>query len=196
MWSEVDSSMTLQALLGPRDRRFLSRFLKKLIIHPALLRGRERCTYPLPKQFPLSLGRPSRGLLLLCLPPIDGEQDGQGGLPTPISTAPLLEAAAVRERGWMQGAALGDEQAGRCNRQTGGGSNCPPRQEVLDRLSLLLCSRELLGHVTGCVAEEASLGYRNLEEPTLSASLCQPDTARGGAPGPQVWTSHDPETVP
>ncbi len=202
MWSEVDSSMTLQALLGPRDRnnRFLSRFLKKKkqIIHPALLRGRERCTYPLPKQFPLSLGHPSRGLLLLCLPPVDGGQDGRGSLPTPSSTAPLLEAAAdaVREQGWMQGAALGDEQAGRCNRRTGGGSSCPPRQEVLDRLSLLLCSRELLGQVTGCVAEEASLGYRNLEEPTLSASLCQPDTARGGAPGPQVWTSHDPETVP
>ncbi len=105
-------------------------------------------------------------------------------------------ADAVREQGWMQGAALGDEQAGRCNRRTGGGSSCPPRQEVLDRLSLLPCSRELLGQVTGCVAEEASLGYRNLEEPTLSASLCQPDTARGGAPGPQVWTSHDPETVP
>ncbi len=174
MWSEVDSSMTLQALLGPRDRdnRFLSRFLKKKqIIHLALLRGRERCTYPLPKQFPLSLGRPSRGLLLLCLPPVDGGQDGQGGLPTPSSTAPLLEAAADAER----------------ERRTGGGSSCPPSQEVLDRLSLLL---------TGCVAEEASLGYRNLEEPTLSASLCQPDTARGGAPGPQVWTSHDPETVP
>ncbi len=77
---------------------------KNQIIHPALLRGRERCTYPLPKQFPLYLGRPSRGLLLLCLPP----------------------------------------------------------------------------------AEEASLGYGNLEEPTLSASLCQPDTARGGAPGPQL----------
>ncbi len=201
MWFEVDSSMTLQALLGPRDRnnRFLSRFLKKkLIIHPALLRGRERCTYPLPKQFPLSLGRPSRGLLLLCLPPVDGGQGGRGSLPTPSSTAPLLEAAAdaVLEQGWMQGAALGDEQAGRCNRRTGGGSSCPPRQEVLDRLSLLPCSRELLGQVTGCVAEEASLGYRNLEEPTLSASLCQPDTARGGAPGPQVWTSHDPETVP
>ncbi len=182
-------------------------FWKKQIIHPALLRGRERCTYPLPKQFPLSLGHPSRGLLLLCLPPVDGGQDGRGGLPTPSSTAPLLEAAvdAVREQGWMQGAALGDEQAGRCNRRTGGGSSCPPRQEVLDRLSLLLCSRELLGQVTGCVAEEASLGYRNLEEPTLSASLCQPDTARGGPQvwtqvdhrcGPQVWTSHDPETVP
>ncbi len=94
---------------------------------------------------------------------------GQGGLPTPSSTASLLEAAAdaVRERGWMQGATLGDEQAGRCNRRTGGGSSCPPRQEVLDHLSLLLCSRELLGHVTGCVAEEASLGYRNLEEPNF-----------------------------
>ncbi len=124
VWSEVDSSMTLQALLGPRDRdnRFLSRFLKKKqIIHPALLRGRERCTYPLPKQFPLSLGCPSRGLSLLRLPPVDGGQDGRGGLPTPSSTAPLLEAAAaaVREQGWMQGAALGDEQAGRCNRRTG-----------------------------------------------------------------------------
>ncbi len=153
---------------------------------------------PSPEAVPSLSGSPSRGLLLLCLPPVDGGQDGRGGLPTPSSTAPLLEAAAdaVRERGWMQGAALGDEQAGRCNRRTGGGSSCPPRQEVLDRLSLLLCSRELLGQVTGCVAEEASLGYRNLEEPTLSASLCQPDTARGGAPGPQVWTSHDPETVP
>ncbi len=164
MGSGVDPSMNLHALLGPRDRdnRFLSRFLKQQIIHLALLRGRERCTYPLPKQFPLSLGRPSRGLLLLHLPPVDGGQDGRGGLPTPSSTAPPLKAAAdaVRERGWMQGAALGDEQAGRCNRRTGGGSSCPPMQKVLDRLSLLLCSRELLGHVTGCVAEEARRGRR------------------------------------
>ncbi len=35
-----------------------------------------------------------------------------------------------------------------------------------------------------------------LRKLTLSASLCQADTARGGTPGPQVWTSHDPETVP
>ncbi len=159
MGSGVDPSMTLHALLGPRDRDncFLLRFLKQQIIHPALLRGRERCTYP------LFLGRPSRGLLLLHLPPVDG---GQDGLLMPSSTAPLLKAAAdaVRERGWMQGATLGDEQAGRCNRRTGGGRSCPPMQDLLDPLSLLLCSRELLGHVTGCVAEEASLGYRNLEE--------------------------------
>ncbi len=179
MWSEVDSSMTLQALLGPRDRdnRFLSRFLKKTDYPPGPPPGEGEMHLPSPEAVPsLSLGRPSRGLLLLCLPPVDGGQDGRGGLPTPSSTAPLLKAAAdaVREQRWMQGTALGDEQAGRCNWRTGRGSSCPPRQEVL----------------------EASLGYRNLEEPTLSASLCQPDTARGGAPGPQVWTSHDPETVP
>ncbi len=85
------------------------------------------------------------------------------------STSPLLKATAdaVQERGWMQGAALGDEQAGHCNRRTGGGSSCTPRQDIMDRLNLLLCSRELLGHVTGCVTEEASLGYRNLEEPNF-----------------------------
>ncbi len=83
---------------------------------------------------------------------------GAACLPTPSSTTPLLKAAAdaVQEQG-----ALGDEQAGRCNRWTDGGSS------VLDCLSLLLCSRELLGHVTSCVAEEASLGYRNLEEPNF-----------------------------
>ncbi len=122
---------------------------------------------PSPEAVPsISLGRPS-------WPPSTGGKRSskrpRGGLPTPSSMAPLLKAAAdaVWERGWMQGAALGDKQAGRCNRQTGGGSSCPPRQKVLDHLSLLLCSRELLDHVTGCVAEEASLGYRNLEEPNF-----------------------------
>ncbi len=200
MWSEVDSSMTLQALLGPRDRdnRFLSRFLKKTDYPPGPPPGEGEMHLPSPEAVPSLSGSPVPRPLAPLLTASGRGQDGRGGLPTPSSTAPLLEAAAdaVREQGWMQGAALGDEQAGRCNRRTGGGSSCPPRQEVLDRLSLLLCSRELLGQVTGCVAEEASLGYRNLEEPTLSASLCQPDTARGGAPGPQVWTSHDPETVP
>ncbi len=90
-----------------------------------------------------------------------------GRLPTPSSTAPLLKADAMPELGWTQGATLDDEQVGHCNRRTCGGSSCPPRQDVLDRLSLLLCSQELLAHVTSCVAEEASVGYRNLEEPNF-----------------------------
>ncbi len=61
------------------------------------------CSYHLPMQFPLSLGRPSRGLLLIRSPPIDGGQDGQGGLPKPSSTASLLKADAVRERGRTHG---------------------------------------------------------------------------------------------
>ncbi len=144
MWSEVDSSMTLHALLEHRDRdnRFLSRKKKK--------KKKKRLS-----------SRPSSG-------------GGRDALTLSRSSSLSLWAGAAfggccgcRCGGWMQGAALGDEQAGRCNRRTGGGSSCPPRQEVLDRLSLLLCSRELLGHVTGCVAEEASLGYRNLEEPNF-----------------------------
>ncbi len=55
-----------------------------------------------------------RPLALPLTARFDGGQDGRGGLPTPSSTAPLLEAAAdaVREQGRTQGAALGDEQAG------------------------------------------------------------------------------------
>ncbi len=133
---------------------------------PALLWGRERCTYPQPKQFPLSLGSPSRGLLPLLLPPVDGGQDGRGGLPTP-SSALLFEDCC-----WC---GAGADAVGRPRRRAGWAlqlvdgwsSSCPPRQEILDRLTLPLCSPELLGHVTGCVAEEASLGYRNLEEPNF-----------------------------
>ncbi len=149
MWSEVDSSMTLHALLGPRDRdnRFLSRFLKKQIIHPALLRGRERCSYPLPKQFPLSLGRPSRGLLLLRLPPVDGGQDG-------------------RDRFWRL-------LRMRCG--SGGGCRGRPRRRAGWALQPADGWRQQLPAEAGSVrspqsapvAEETSLGYRNLKEPNF-----------------------------
>ncbi len=63
---EVDPSMTLHVLLGSRDRdnRFLSRFLKQQIIHPALGGGRDELTF-------------SRSSFLSLW----------GGLPTPSSTA-------------------------------------------------------------------------------------------------------------
>ncbi len=82
----------------------------------------------------------------------------------PSSTAPLLKAAAdaVRERGWMQGAALGERAGWALQPADGWRQQLPAEAGRIDRLSLLLCSQELLGHVTGCIAEEASLGYRNL----------------------------------
>ncbi len=68
---------------------------------------------------------------------------------------------------WKAGTWPMADRGGCLSARTGGGSSCQPRQDMLDRLSLLLCSRELLGHVTSYVAEEASLGYRNLEEPNF-----------------------------
>ncbi len=65
------------------------------------------------------------------------------------------------------GAALGDEQAGALQPADGWRQQLPAGQDVLDRLSLLLSSRELLGHALDCVAEEASLGHRALEEPNF-----------------------------
>ncbi len=184
--------MTLHALLVNRDICFLLRFLKQQIIHLALLRGRERCTYPLPKQFPLSLGHPSRSLLLLRLPPVNGGQDGRGGLPTPSSTAPLLKAAAGVDAG-SRSATI------RLGAATGG------RVEAAAARRGRTC---WIASVYSCAAGNcwAMLPVGSPKRPvwdtgtlrnrTMSVSLCQPDTARGGAPGPQVWTSHDPETVP
>ncbi len=62
VWSEVDSSMTLQALLGPRDRdnRFLSRFLKKnrLSTRPSSGGGRDALTLSRSSSLSLWAARP------------------------------------------------------------------------------------------------------------------------------------------
>ncbi len=54
MWSEVDSSMTLQALLGPRDRdnRFLSRFFEKTDYPPGPPLGEGEMHLPSPEAVP------------------------------------------------------------------------------------------------------------------------------------------------
>ncbi len=73
MGSGVDPSMTLHALLGPRDRDncFLSRFLKQQIIHPGPFPGEGEMHVPSPEAVSTLPGRCS--------------------LPTPCSTAPLFE---------------------------------------------------------------------------------------------------------
>ncbi len=56
-----------------------------------------------------------RPLALPLTARFDGGQDGRGGLPTPSSTAPLLEAAAdaVREQGRTQGPPSATSRGGR-----------------------------------------------------------------------------------
>ncbi len=61
MWSEVDPSMTLHALLGPRDRdnRFLSRFLKtRLSTRPTSGGGRDALTLSRSSSLSLWVARP------------------------------------------------------------------------------------------------------------------------------------------
>ncbi len=88
---------------------------------------------------------------------------------TGARTGGALSTALLFEGGCGAGADAGGcprRRAGWALQLTNGwSSSCPPRQDMLDRLTLLLCSQELLGHVTGCIAEEASLEYRKFEEP-------------------------------
>ncbi len=87
---------------------------KQRIYHPALLRGKERCSHHLLKSSPnhLRVARPRASCSWLCRPSWRGP--GRAGDPAYdwLHGAAWVEAvAAVRERGQSQGVALGDEQA-------------------------------------------------------------------------------------
>ncbi|KTF81741.1 hypothetical protein cypCar_00028108 [Cyprinus carpio] len=102
-----------------------------------------------------------------------GGLDRRGGLPMPSSMAPLAQSCCGCGVGaWVDAGSLPQRRAGWGVRPADGWrQQLPPGQDVLDRLSLLLCSIEMLGHVFDCVAEEAGLGHMDLEELNLSASL-------------------------
>ncbi len=75
----------------------------------------------------------------------------------------------------------------------GWSSSCPPRQDICWIASLCSCAtRNCWAMLPVASPKRPVWDTGTLRNRTLSASLCQPDTARGGAPGPQVWTSHDP----
>ncbi len=77
MWSKVDSSMTLHALLGPRDRDncFLSRFLKKTDYPPGPPPGEGEMHLPSPKAVPSLSGSPVPRPLA---PPLTASRRGPG----------------------------------------------------------------------------------------------------------------------
>ncbi len=86
MWSEVDSSMTLQALLGPRDRdnRFLSRFLKKKNDYPpGPPPGEGEMNLPSPEAVPSLSGSPVPRPLA---PLLTGSRRGPGRAGRPAYT--------------------------------------------------------------------------------------------------------------
>ncbi len=86
VWSEVDSSMTLQALLGPRDRdnRFLSRFLKKKTDYPpGPPPGEGEMHLPSPEAVPSLSGLPVPRPLA---PPLTASRRGPGRAGRPAYT--------------------------------------------------------------------------------------------------------------
>ncbi len=85
MWSEVDSSMTLHALLGPRDRdnRFLSRFLKKTDYPPGPPPGEGEMHLPSPEAVPSLSGSPVPRPLA---PLLTGSRRGPGRAGQPAYT--------------------------------------------------------------------------------------------------------------
>ncbi len=92
---------------------------------------------------------------------------------TPSSTAPLLKAAAdvVRERVDARGRPR--RRAGWALQPTDGWR----QQDVLDCLSLLLCSRELLGHVTGYVATTEGGEGGGVSRSVSGSKRCRPPEA-------------------
>ncbi len=204
VWSGVGPSMTLHVLLGPRGRenRFLSRlllffFLNQKILRPALLRGRERCIHHLLKQSSFPLGRPSWGLLLFRSPPgLTGAWTGGAACLRP----------AQRHRFWRllrMRCGSRDGCRGRPRRRAGWGAAASGRVEAA------------AARWAGCVGSPQSApkqprtagpcsrlcrrrGQSGTQGP-WGTELCQhphvDQTQPGDAPGPQVWTSHDPKTT-
>ncbi len=143
-----------------------------------------------------SLGRPSQGLLRLP-PGLAGAWTGWASCLWPAPRRRTVEGCC---RGVGAGAAAG----GRPRRQAGWGAaaGVEAAAGILRRMMCLIAS------VCFCAAENcwAQLSTVSPKRPVCdmgafmglflsSAPSCQWDTARDGAPGPQAWTSHDPETV-
>ncbi len=131
---------------------------KQKILHPALLRGRERCGHHLPMSslLPLWVARLRASCTRACCQVWQGP--GRAGRPAcdRLHDAAWWKAAtAAWERGWPQGVPTATNRLRGCSR--GGRSRIPPTHGVFERLSLLLCCRELLGKALDSVAEEAGL---------------------------------------
>ncbi len=135
------------------------------------------------EQFPPSLGRPSQGLLHLRLPPgLAGAWTGWDGLSVTGSTTPQGGRLLPRRGsgGGHRGAPMAMSRLRGCSR-SGSSSGFPPAHDVLDRLSLLLCCRKLLGTALDSVAEKAGLWHRSIQELylllLLHVSETQPEMA-------------------
>ncbi len=149
------------------------------------------------QQFPPSLGRPSQGLLHLRLPPgLAGAWTGWASCLWPAPRRRTVEGCCRGVgAGAATGGAHGDEQAEELQPQwkqqrVSSGTWCawsPQSASVLPKTA---------GHSSRQRRRRGRSVTREHSGTVPSpAPSCQWDTARDGAPGPQAWTLHDPETV-
>ncbi len=128
------------------------------------------------EQFPPSLGRPSLATRF------GGGLDGLGVLSVTGSTTPHGGRLLPRRGsgGGHRGAPTATSRLRGCSR-SGSSSGFPPAHDVLDRLSLLLCCRKLLGTALDSVAEKAGLWHGSIQELylllLLHVSETQPEMA-------------------
>ncbi len=182
-------------LLGQRRNKNKT---KQRILHPALLRGREWCGHHLPTSSSLHLWVARLRASCTCACRRVWRGPGRAGRPVCDrlhDAARWKAAAAAWERGRPQGGAHGDEQAEGLQpewkqQRVSSGAWCawsPQSASVLPKTA---------GHSSRQRRRKGRSVTREHSGTVPSpAPSCQWDTARDGAPGPQAWTSHDPETV-
>ncbi len=170
---------------------------KQRILHPALLRGREWCGHHLPTSSSLHLWVARLRASCTCACRRVWRGPGRAGrsvcdrLTTPHGGRLLPRRGSG---GGHRGAPTATSRLRGCSR-SGSSRGFHPAHDVLDRLSLLLCCRKLLAQLSTASPKRPVCDTGAFRNWTFSAPSCQWDTARDGAPGPQAWTSHDPETV-
>ncbi len=128
-------------------------------------------------------GSPVSGPLALALAArFGGGLDGLGVLPVTGSMMPHGGRLLPRRGsgGGHRGAPTATNRLRSCSR-SGSSSGFPQAHDVLDRLSLLLCCRKLLGTALDSVAEEAGLWHGSIQELflllLLHVSETQPEMA-------------------
>ncbi len=139
---------------------------KQRIYHPALLRGKERCSHHLLKSSPnhLRVARPRASCSWLWRPSWQGLGRAGDTAYDWLHGAAWVEAVAAGSGGSRRGSPSATSRLRCCRRQSACNSG-PPGQDVANRLRLLLYSRELLGEVLDRVAKEAGLGHGGIKEP-------------------------------
>ncbi len=166
-------------------------------LHSALLRRREWCSHHLPTSSLLHLwiAHLRASCICACRQIWWGpEWAGRPACNRLLDAAWWKAPAAAWERGQPQEGAHSEEQAEglqpEWKQQISSGARC-----VWSPLSAIVLPKTAGQSSRQHRRRGQSATRKHAGTVTIPAPSCPPDTSRDGAPGPQAWTSHGPETV-